>query len=41
MGDFETLALARVESILKYHPYYTAILTSIAITIRDIVWWAV
>ena len=28
MGDFEALALARVESTVKYHSYFTKILTS-------------
>ena len=27
MGDFEVLALARMESTLKYHSYYVKILT--------------
>ena len=27
MGDFEVLALAGMESTVKYHPYYSDILT--------------
>ena len=27
MGDFEALALAEVESPLKYHPYFIKVLT--------------
>ena len=43
MGDFEAVALAIVESTLKYHPVDSRLLTQLLIKIRseDTGWWVV
>ena len=41
MGDFEVLLSGETESPVKYHPFWLYVLTRLAKTSGNIVWWVV